>query len=150
MVDAYPDIVLSIGTGQFPQKPVPLTRASRKAVSNTGIFSNYRQLYQLARDHIQASLNSERVWKDHYQTISDSERFRYRRLNLFFNYERPELDDVAKMKSLQDNARDLLQDSTEVVHVAHQLVATSFYFDKMGTETDTNSSTTILRGKLIG
>ena len=150
MVDAYPDIVLSIGTGQFPQKPVPLTRASRKTVSNTGIFSNYRQLYQLARDHVQASLNSERVWKDHYQTISEPERFRYRRLNLVFNCERPELDDVVKMKSLQNDARDLLRDSSEVVRVAHQLVATSFYFDKLGKEIGTNSGTTILRGKFIG
>ena len=61
-----------------------------------------------------------------------SERIRYRRLNPCLKYEPPNLDKVAAMKGLKIDAGEIMMNDQKISDVAHQLIASSFYFENSG------------------
>ena len=127
--NGYPDIVLSIGTAFNPRhvKATPESQGAR-----VGMFANLKALYRLAVDHIESSLDGERTWDNYLQMLSVPERHqgRFRRINPRLDYDPPKLDDVGRMKSLQDDVRaQITRDKRPIIDVAQYLVATCFYFE---------------------
>ncbi len=130
----YPDIVLSLGTGFNP--------ASKKAVLEAappprlGIVAHLRSLIQLAEDHIASSLDSEKRWNSYWKTLglrSKQDQKRFRRLNPRLDYDPPQLDDVRAMANLQETVREFFQSESRYIYdIAHQLVASCFYFEGIG------------------
>ena len=88
-------------------------------------------------------LNSQLIWdtfkRDRTMTTPRHEMQsvmqRFQRIDPYLGYEPPRLDDKAKMKQLKDTvAQKLVSDrvySGKVRHVAHRLVASCFYFEKL-------------------
>jgi hypothetical protein len=121
-----PDVVISIGTGHNLNRrksKKPYKPAATKGIISQGMF-----LAQLARDHIEVSLNSAQTWKDFINTKKSDEWSHYVRLDTAFSTDPPELDDLSKLEKLRDMAREQFADSSEISLLAHRLVASSFYF----------------------
>lgn len=79
-------------------------------------------------------LDTERAWTDFQMDISRSEpgsKARYRRLNPALAHQPPRLDEVEKLRDLQQEVHKIMhKQRRNTKEVAHQLVASSFFFDK--------------------
>ena len=99
-------------------------RAAKK-----GIVTHGRTLLNILRNHMEASLDCEHVWNDFCATLPraiDSSRFV--RLNPGLNGAIPELDAKSEMAPLRRSVQQSLAQEPTVIRVAHQLVASTFYF----------------------
>ena len=133
LADDPPDIILSIGTSynslsvrrKAPQQPYAL---------RLGIINHGKQLLKIAMDHVASTLDSERVWNEYIDVLNLSSRnvHRYVRLNPDLLEDPPALDQVDKMKYIQDIVRRKMRGDERIGQVALQLIATSFYFEKTG------------------
>jgi predicted acylesterase/phospholipase RssA len=85
-------------------------------------------------------LNSEQIWLNFRNDTAPSWREhqwpgrRYQRINPKLGYKPPRLDDKAQLQNLHQTVRARLRDEEhyrkKISRVAHQLVASSFYFEK--------------------
>jgi len=128
----YPDFVLSIGTAYNPASRKKLIEKS--SMVNIGLFSHAKGLATIAMDHIKSSLDSEKTWTDYIQQLSLPNMYkdRYQRLNPILVDDPPALDDVNCMNSLRGKTRNYMMGDTGLNLAAHRLLATSFYFEKIG------------------
>lgn len=127
-VNEYPDLIVSIGTSFNPHaRRVPVKKSS---AARLGVFAHGKILAKIAKDHIAASLDCERTWSEFMSTLPDSARnSRFVRLNPELQEDPPELDDVSRMKSLQDTVRAQMSENPRINKLAMQLAMTSFYFE---------------------
>ncbi len=125
----YPDIVVSIGTTFGPFK----SPADEKISSpRLGVFSHGKSLYKIAIDHMHAALDSEKAWLTYMSVLQpvSSQRYRYIRLNPQLEEDPPRMDEVNRMLYFQNIVRGRLSSDDRIQRVAHQLIASSFYFEK--------------------
>lgn len=134
MEDPHPDIILSIGTGYCPTVRRSRATAAKGVLRRQGAVLNFRELYKVAVDHIESSLDSEKAWIDYMNILMppESHRHRYRRLNPCLEHDPPALDAVPAMKSFQCDVRELMMNDSQIPEVARQLVASSFYYENIG------------------
>lgn len=125
----YPDIVLSIGTTFNPNSRSSGEKASG---SRLGVWSHGKSLYKMAIDRIASTLDSEKTWETYMSILQPPlvYRSRYVRLNPKLDEEPPRLDEVHRMEDIKGIVRKKWLESQEIRKVAHQLVASSFYFEK--------------------
>ncbi|TVY16534.1 Phospholipase A I [Lachnellula arida] len=128
----YPDFVLSIGTAYCQASRKKLIEKS--SMVNIGLFNHAKGLATIAMDHIKSSLDSEKTWTDYIQQLSLPQMYkdRYQRLNPELFEDPPALDDVNCMNNLRAKTRKYMIGDTGLNRVAHRLLATSFYFEKLG------------------
>lgn len=135
-----PDILLSIGSSCCQTLPTP--KRPSKAVRRRGIGSNIKAYYRIAVDHIESSLDSEKIWREYLERLSPSQeqRCRYRRLNVELEEAPPKLDDVDSIDELQTAARKQWSRDSRISDVAQDLIASSFYFEKVKVATEDDES----------
>ncbi|KAL9047302.1 MAG: hypothetical protein Q9214_000088 [Letrouitia sp. 1 TL-2023] len=128
----HPDIVLSIGTAYNPSTQNFREKESSPRSPLRGIFSHGKSLYKLAVDHISSTLDSEKTWEDYMRVLQPPSTYRPRfiRLNPKLTEDLPELDDVDRMREIQEVVRDMMGVDSKIETLAAQLVATTFYFEK--------------------
>ena len=129
MEDEYPDIMLSIGTAFSPKSNPAVERSTPL---RRGVFSHGKALYKIARNHVALSLDSEMTWENYMNVLQPHPfyRSRYVRLNPRLMEDPPALDDVSRMKYIQELTRDKFTDDKRIREVALKLIASSFYFEK--------------------
>ena len=127
-----PDILLSIGSGCCQTVSSPSSKRPSKPSRKHGIKSNLKAFYRIAVDHIESSLDSERIWREYLERLSPSQeqRRRYRRLNVELDEAPPKLDDVDSIDELQDITRRQWSRDPRISDVAQDLIASCFYFEK--------------------
>ncbi|KXJ85558.1 hypothetical protein Micbo1qcDRAFT_127798 [Microdochium bolleyi] len=141
---SVPDIVLSLGTGlpksssldDMHRGPSRRTQIGKFAVRRTPL---YRTLFTMVRYQIELNLNAERKWDNTVQPLLQDSQSQYQRRLFRFNpdlgEEPPQLDDVDKLQSLENNVAGwVMQGQTRemINEVACTLVASSFYFERDG------------------
>ena len=131
MQNEHPDMILSIGT---TFRPTALLSPEAAASSRTGLFAYGKSLYKIAIDHIQASLDSERAWETYMNVLEPPPEYRNRfvRINPALKEDPPKLDDVGRMRYIQELVREQIRQDSQIQQVAVQLVATCFYFERSG------------------
>lgn len=139
------DMFLSLGTGlsrseadfstgQHSSKPQrPMSRKVARHRSVAGIS----YLWRTASNIIDDQLNCEKIWDDYYVVSTPpgklncaEDRRRNMRLNMMFPEDRPSLDDVASLETIEHVAKEQLPLDSDIIEVAHRLVASCFYFEK--------------------
>ena len=160
--DSQPDILLSIGTGHNGEETngsaEPYDRRLRRAEITSDIivtpshrgrklgigewFKNaeFVQNLNIMVNRVDNILNSEQIWinfrNDTLSSREESEFRRYQRINPKLGYRPPRLDDKGKLESLEYTVREKLRDNElyrkKISRIAHRLVASSFYFERIG------------------
>lgn len=134
-----PDIIVSIGSGfqrtarrsSSPAQQAPLASLTRR--STTGMVATLRELKNIAVNHLESSMNAEKMWEDYISVLNpaEPEAFRFQRLNVVLKEEPPKLDDVKSMKQFQETARLWYRGhNTQIWNIAKHLVATAFFFER--------------------
>ena len=125
-----PDILLSIGTGYFPE--VRMRTGEPGPRVGIGLVNGAKAFVQVGRDVIEEGLDCERTWEDYVQcTVSEaSERKnRLHRLTLPIGGPKIDLDAVDKMPELEELTKAYYSRNHGIIDkVAGQLVASLFYF----------------------
>jgi hypothetical protein len=125
-----PDILLSIGTGHFPDARVRTGEPGPRV--GIGLVNGAKAFVQVGRDFIEEGLDCERTWEDYVQcTVSDvSERKnRLHRLILPIDGPKIDLDAVDKMPELEERTKRYYGIHQSIIDkIAGQLVASLFYF----------------------
>lgn len=143
--DRPADMFLSLGSGLSPSEASTSSgvyfkgagkpkadRLSRRSVAGFG------SLWGTANNIIDDQQNCEKIW-DAYSAVSKpparpndcEERRRNIRLNIMFPDIRPKFDDVRLLETIEHAAKQQLPSDFDVVEVAHRLVASCFYFEKI-------------------
>ena len=124
-----PDLLLSIGSGCCQKLPSP--KRPSKAARRRGIGSNLKACYRLAVDHIESSLDSEKIWREYLERVppSQEQKRRYIRLNVLFEEAPPKLDEVDSIDELEDFTRKQWSRDPRIVDVAQDLIASCFFFE---------------------
>lgn len=150
MESSHPDIFLSIGTGCTSETKETTTRHTNQSTSAASLaqmmpptmepgksIANKHKLsqhYKAMLNRVDNILDTERAWTDFQLDISRSEpdaKSRYRRLNPVLAHQPPRLDEVEKLRDLQQEVhKKMHKQRGHTKEVAHQLVASSFFFDK--------------------
>lgn len=159
IVDKQPDIFISIGTGHHSsanikdktlehrrlfRRPtdasansefVPIQPRNRTA-SKFPLFPG--QLWNTVAGRFDNILNCNKTWNDFridiLEPYSDSRR-RYIRLNPDLRYKVPSLDEVDQLDNLRKVVAREMQANTKIQEVAHRLIASSFFFEKVDSST---------------
>jgi hypothetical protein len=160
-----PDLFLSIGTGhdgptrKVMQKksffrnplsrtpldmPMPLTpeiplRSPNKFRTFTG------QMWSTVSSRFDSILNCDSIWNNFRVEAVGSgyHRRRHIRIDPDLGMKVPSLDDVEQLTNVQMNAKQSLskgQTHAKVVEIAHRLIASTFYFEKIEESTRENKS----------
>lgn len=124
--------MLSIGTAYNPYTQNLREKEQSPRSPLRGIFSHGKALYKLVVDHISSTLDSEKTWQTYMRVLQPPSTYRPRfiRLNPRLTEDLPELDDVDRMREIQEAVRDVISVECKIDTLAAQLVATSFYFEK--------------------
>jgi hypothetical protein len=97
-----------------------------------GVVTHGRLLAKIAKDVIHSSLNCERLWNEYIGDLRGSVDWsRFIRINPEID-DVPRLDEVHRMKILQETVRNRMQDDPIIKKVATRLVCSSFYFELVG------------------
>jgi hypothetical protein len=133
LADDPPDIILSIGTSYNPDSTRRISM-QRTSTLRLGVLNQAKALLRIAMDHIASTLDSEKTWDNYIEVLNPAShhRQRYVRLNPKLTEDPPALDEVDKMKHIQDIVRAQMMKDDRIRQVALQLIATSFYFEKAG------------------
>ncbi|PQE03570.1 patatin-like serine protein [Rutstroemia sp. NJR-2017a BVV2] len=160
-----PDLFLSIGTGHdgpihkaiqkksffrtpFSRTPVDMGMppAPEVPLRFPNKFSTFAgQMWSTVSSRFDNILNCDNIWNSfRVEAISSGyHRRRHIRINPDLGMKVPSLDDVEQLTKVQLNAkRSLNHGSThaQVVEVAHRLIASTFYFEKVEESTRENKS----------
>jgi hypothetical protein len=156
-----PDIFLSIGTGHHGQPDEDTIvsssffgkfSAARKEelppppnapLGNLRTFSTFTgQLWNTVSSRFDNILNCTKIWNDFRLDVLGgpyaSDRRRYIRLNPDLGFKVPKLNEVDRLRDIQQAARDQLKTpaaSARVKEVAHRLIASTFFFEKTDAST---------------
>lgn len=129
------DILISLGTGLCSDS-VPDKGTTNKAADRTPT-TGFRSLWKTPRHMIDRQLDTEQAWKSYHDRITPQmgmslleQQRRQMRINITFpkGDARPNLDDVAKIGYLKDEAKKACKNNPDIKEAAHRLVASCFYF----------------------
>lgn len=73
--------------------------------------------------------DGEKAWRDFINTVPDSQRHRYHRLNISLGGLNPDIDDVSSMKRLRHMAEQYTKTSTAIISIREAMLASMFYFE---------------------
>ncbi|KAH8708474.1 hypothetical protein GQ44DRAFT_627959 [Phaeosphaeriaceae sp. PMI808] len=160
--DRHPDILLSIGTGhngaETNGSAEPYNRSQRRKEIVSDIYvmptprerklgiatwfrhTDFVQNLSVMVSRVDNILNSEQIWVDFRNDVQSSweasEFRRYQRINPKLGYQPPRLDDKGMLEQVQNTTRMKLRNDElyrkKVSRIAHRLVASSFYFERLG------------------
>jgi hypothetical protein len=153
----HPDILLSIGTGQHdadtegfsesmqnedkhkPRRYWPSREKTAKQSkrSGTGLkpFAEVQSLLTMFKKRAESVLDPELAWRNLHQEVPHAAVDRYIRINPKTRERTPRMDDKSLIHILHNEIRDGLgrrDMPMRIANIARRLVASSFYFDKMG------------------
>ncbi|TVY13661.1 Calcium-independent phospholipase A2-gamma [Lachnellula arida] len=117
-----PDIILSLGTGF--KKRSDIEGEDKKKPS----FFRARCIPRLFRSFLNFFVGESR-WQELQNSLPHSVRHRYHRMNIEFNGDEPELDDLHVMASLRQQAKIQALSNDNVRKCADNLVASFFYLE---------------------
>jgi hypothetical protein len=128
----FPDIHVSIGTGTTHR--VDAAVGERRVGSLHRPATGVSLRVQIGKGAVKDIMDSETVWHDFCQPLTEEDRTRYRRLNVPFTEgnEIPAMHDISSLKLLQETAHDYCSKQEVLMqlrYIARQLVASTFYFD---------------------
>ncbi|KAI9777798.1 MAG: hypothetical protein M1839_008593 [Geoglossum umbratile] len=117
-----PDLVLSLGTG---------TSSTTYEDTGSPIRDGYPR--RLLRSFLQ-NIDAEKAWHRFRNTLPDDTKDRYHRINIDFDGEGPDLDDVSMIGKLKDQATQWIRTDHHLhaVTAADYLLASLFYFELDG------------------
>ncbi|KAK0631476.1 hypothetical protein B0T14DRAFT_3900 [Immersiella caudata] len=129
----HPDVMLSIGTGHAEPTDSATIQGYNKTSEHPGMLSNWRHLFQILRNNMKLALDCERIWDEYYNftvpSLPGPSSKRLIRINPTIRGVLPALDEVHRMDELRRDVRSYLETAKpRIDEVAHQLVASSFYF----------------------
>ena len=131
---AAPDMVLSIGTGYFPDdRNATHDPGPRYGV---GLVDGMKNFFHIAKGAIREDLDCEKAWKEYMECLGpefSDRRQRLHRLNVPFTGPKIELDAVNRMAELEARTEAYYRDPrvfAEISDVAAQLIASLFYFER--------------------
>lgn len=135
----WPDIVLSIGTSRCQHSH--RIASERAAAVRYGVVAHGRALLKIAKDHVAAGLDCDNIWSNFTNVLPGyTVCSRFVRLNPDLNEEPPALDEVDRMKPLQNTVRTQLATDGRIRRIASQLIATLFYFEPAGPLVEKNGT----------
>lgn len=143
---------MSVGTGLSANQgsaqlneassPDPQHQARLENLQTKRPASGLSYIWRAAHDLIDNQLNCEEIWnkfKHHTEAgltgklYRPEDKRRHIRINVPFPGNRPALDSIDNVKSMETQAWRSVQTNTLILEVAHRLVASCFYFQKDGT-----------------
>jgi hypothetical protein len=156
-----PDIFLSIGTGHngpdSRDRPTETRRLRRSTgESNASEYvlqpeANPRttttlipfggQLWNTAASRLDNILNCTKIWDNFRLDILEpysGYRRRYIRLNPDLRFKVPSLDEVDRLNDLRSAVGKEMQNNTKIKEIAHRLIASTFFFEKVDSSTKEN------------
>jgi hypothetical protein len=153
----HPDILFSIGTAQHDADTDGLReslqnedghkprrhwlsrdktpKTSKRSGTGLKLFSEWQSLATLFKRRAESVLDAEKAWREFYQEMPHAAVDRYIRINPKTKQRTPRMDDKSLVHILHDEikiglgVRDM---PIRITKVARRLVASSFYFDKVG------------------
>jgi hypothetical protein len=169
----HPDILLSIGTGQHDADTDGLSESMQyddkhkprrhwlsrdKAAkdgkrSGAGLkpFSEWQSLATMFKRRAESVINAELAWRDFHQEIPHAAADRYIRINPKTKQRTPRMDDKSLVRILQDEIRfglGMRDMKMRIANIARRLVASSFYFDKIGSSKQVDDHHITIQGVL--
>ncbi|KAF1965009.1 FabD/lysophospholipase-like protein [Bimuria novae-zelandiae CBS 107.79] len=123
VANKHPDLFLSLGTGQNGSE------IGRKLSQSTRSTSSRRYV----SDNMDNILDAELAWQDFLEESAGDQISRYIRINPSISHEPPKHDEVDQMERLQEEMWAALSKpliKSQVEHVTHTLVASSFYCER--------------------
>lgn len=165
----HPDILLSIGTGHNGKDTggsVEVTRRIMKSTIDIVLTSDIQDRRQGFKTWFRAPtitqflnimvnragniLNSEQIWRDFRNEVLDSnfsiDGQRYERLNPSLGFPPPRIDEKAQVGYLQRTVADRIRRQgsyqLKIQRIAHRLIASSFYFERLAPTRDHESGYT--------
>lgn len=152
---SHPDIVLSIGTGhkrpegnQATSETSPLScttlepqRLESNAKKEWAHKPRWAQLWGVLVHRVRDILDSDRRWDDFLRDIDSGSNTvtqqRYQRINVDLGRDPPELDDVNEVEWMKTQTENKLRSTPhyrlQIREIAHQLIASCFFFEKSAT-----------------
>lgn len=150
--DMPPDIFLSIGTGLSANcesaelngdlSPDPQHQGHLETLQNKRSASGLSYMWRVAHNIIDNQLNCENIWnkfKHHTEAAPTGklcrpeDKQRNIRINVPFPGNRPALDNIDSVETMETQVARSVQTNPLILEVAHRLVASCFYFQKYGT-----------------
>jgi hypothetical protein len=114
-----------------------------------GVVTHGRLLAKIAKDVIHSSLNCEKLWNEYIGDLRGSVDWsRFIRINPEID-DVPKLDEVHRMKILQETVRTRMQDDPVIKKVAARLVCSSFYFELVGAITEESPTKFTATGSIL-
>ena len=116
-----PDFVLSIGTGVSASLMSTFTVGPHSPVKDgflTRVFKTFMR-----------SLDGEKIWHEIYNSLPETEKDRYHRLNLTLEGTEPAIDDLNSMYDLRTKAAEFPQFAEVLRPVLDSIYASMFYFE---------------------
>ncbi|ETS74669.1 hypothetical protein PFICI_13153 [Pestalotiopsis fici W106-1] len=132
-----PDIVLSLGTGM----PYEGLRRSRSSAAPTGQENQERQrtrvpfaktLFTLISYQIKLNLDAQSQWERWMSSFSHPDDGQLFRVNPDLRKEPPAMDKVEEIEPLIQSVDGWLAQNNDIDDIARTLVASSFYFGRVG------------------
>jgi predicted acylesterase/phospholipase RssA len=172
--DLHPDILLSLGTGYHdvdadysgetpPSHARKLRRKTadqaspavnkKRSVAFKG-FSEVESWVKIFKTRVESILDAELTWRDFRNDVvgksSPIAAERYIRFNVRTKGPVPKMDDknqLGPLKTEASNALNAPENRSVVETIAHRLVASSFYFEKLGPMREAGDAT-MVQGKI--
>lgn len=157
-----PDIFLSIGTGHHGPNPKERTLETRRLLRRSTGESNASehvpqpevqprststllpfggQLWNTVSGRFDNILNCTRIWDNFRLDVLEpysNQRRRYIRLNPDLRFKVPSLDEVDRLGDLRNSVAREMQHNTKLKEIAHRLIASTFFFEKVDSSTKEN------------
>ncbi|KAM5355310.1 hypothetical protein ACJ41O_001956 [Fusarium nematophilum] len=146
--DWPPDFFLSIGTGRSIR-----TRSQSTGLLSPGSPDNPRprsprtvsdlrnKLRTASSIDFDNQLNCEEIWRRYHDRAVALDQLsrawdsgRNMRINVDFEGARPSLDDVKEVPNIERHTISTMKHNPEIYEAAHRLVASCFYFEKTGSD----------------
>jgi hypothetical protein len=123
----HPDLLLSIGSG-YDSSAVAAQNKEGENLSRWGFLRSLTVLKQC----LLQNMNSEAIWKEHFQRLKSSQPSRYIRLNPAFEKNAPSLDMIFYLRNgvLEKVANTYLQRKDiagKIDELVKRLISSSFY-----------------------
>jgi hypothetical protein len=143
----YPDVILSLGTSYSPS--LHKDESEIMDPPRRGVLTHGKFLAKIAKDVIHSSLNCEKAWNEYIGDVRGSVDWsRFIRLNPEVD-DVPRLDEVHRMKALQETVRNKMKNDPAIKKVAGRLVCSCFYFELLGPIAEESSTKLAATGEEI-
>ncbi|RGP77832.1 hypothetical protein FLONG3_4008 [Fusarium longipes] len=146
-----PDLVLSLGTGHMSSRlthkakrtlaqrpPVP---SQQNAPPQQRPHSSFSSMWRSTNPVIDDQKSSEDMWNSYVEKVTApcqlymaSHEHRHMRINAGWADKRPNFDDIEEIENIERNVINMMSDENAVRMAAHKLVASCFYFERTGVD----------------